>query len=176
MQASSPKKFHPHASFDLHVLGTPPAFILSQDQTLIKSSFRPVPSLTSPSPRMDSLKSGLSGLLFLGCIFQCLFSWIFCQPPLLSADFSARSSGNSFESFKVIPLFSCQGCSLSLLRDNFYILSQYFAFVNNFFIFFCNFLSFKTLTVSDNDLHFSAVALSNECYITMIIQTCQLLF
>ena len=35
MQASSPKKFHPHASFDLHVLGTPPAFILSQDQTLM---------------------------------------------------------------------------------------------------------------------------------------------
>ena len=33
-----------HASFDLHVLGTPPAFILSQDQTLmfkclIRSSF-----------------------------------------------------------------------------------------------------------------------------------------
>ena len=25
-------------SFDLHVLGTPPAFVLSQDQTLIKSS------------------------------------------------------------------------------------------------------------------------------------------
>ena len=27
----------PSASFDLHVLGTPPAFILSQDQTLVKS-------------------------------------------------------------------------------------------------------------------------------------------
>ena len=27
----------PYASFDLHVLGTPPAFILSQDQTLNKS-------------------------------------------------------------------------------------------------------------------------------------------
>ena len=26
-----------NASFDLHVLSTPPAFILSQDQTLIKS-------------------------------------------------------------------------------------------------------------------------------------------
>ena len=25
-------------AFDLHVLGTPPAFVLSQDQTLIKSS------------------------------------------------------------------------------------------------------------------------------------------
>ena len=27
------------ASFDLHVLGMPPAFILSQDQTLIKKDF-----------------------------------------------------------------------------------------------------------------------------------------
>ncbi len=28
------------SSFDLHVLGTPPAFILSQDQTLRKFTFR----------------------------------------------------------------------------------------------------------------------------------------
>ena len=32
-----PKKSVLSASFDLHVLGTPPAFILSQDQTLVKS-------------------------------------------------------------------------------------------------------------------------------------------
>ena len=32
-----PKKSVANASFDLHVLSTPPAFILSQDQTLIKS-------------------------------------------------------------------------------------------------------------------------------------------
>ena len=38
---SAPKSFHGHAPFDLHVLGTPPAFILSQDQTLTKSFFRP---------------------------------------------------------------------------------------------------------------------------------------
>ena len=31
--ASLPKKIH---SLDLHVLGTPPAFVLSQDQTLTK--------------------------------------------------------------------------------------------------------------------------------------------
>ena len=29
--------FRPRTPFDLHVLGTPPAFILSQDQTLILS-------------------------------------------------------------------------------------------------------------------------------------------
>ena len=32
-----PKKSVANASFDLHVLSTPPAFILSQDQTLVKS-------------------------------------------------------------------------------------------------------------------------------------------
>ena len=32
---SSPKGFRRNASFDLHVLSTPPAFILSQDQTLM---------------------------------------------------------------------------------------------------------------------------------------------
>ena len=32
-----PKNSSKSASFDLHVLGTPPAFILSQDQTLVKS-------------------------------------------------------------------------------------------------------------------------------------------
>ena len=40
---SVPKKICKSASFDLHVLSTPPAFILSQDQTLIiksRSSFR----------------------------------------------------------------------------------------------------------------------------------------
>ena len=31
---SHPKMFRKNASFDLHVLSTPPAFILSQDQTL----------------------------------------------------------------------------------------------------------------------------------------------
>ena len=37
--ASSPKEIHTSASFDLHVLSTPPAFILSQDQTLILDRF-----------------------------------------------------------------------------------------------------------------------------------------
>ena len=31
----------PKGSLDLHVLGTPPAFILSQDQTLMFISFNP---------------------------------------------------------------------------------------------------------------------------------------
>ena len=32
----SEPKFDKKEAFDLHVLGTPPAFVLSQDQTLIK--------------------------------------------------------------------------------------------------------------------------------------------
>ena len=42
---SVPKKIREGASFDLHVLSTPPAFILSQDQTLI-INVDPVPGTT----------------------------------------------------------------------------------------------------------------------------------
>ena len=35
ISSSLPKKFCQYASFDLHVLSTPPAFILSQDRTLM---------------------------------------------------------------------------------------------------------------------------------------------
>ena len=37
----SPKKSERNFSFDLHVLSTPPAFVLSQDQTLEKIFFKP---------------------------------------------------------------------------------------------------------------------------------------
>ena len=50
-------------------------------------------------------KSLTSGLLFLGRILKCC-SWIFCQLSLALP----FSNGNSFESFKVISLFSYQGC------------------------------------------------------------------
>ena len=71
--ASSPKKFRPSASFDLHVLGTPPAFILSQDQTLIKSVVLPVfpPSTLACVPNQGKVSRYPSGLLFLRCIFRC---------------------------------------------------------------------------------------------------------
>ena len=44
---SSPKGFLPAAPFDLHVLSTPPAFILSQDQTLMLIVLFPVPRIAS---------------------------------------------------------------------------------------------------------------------------------
>ena len=37
-----------HHAFHLHVLGTPPAFVLSQDQTLIKISFVRLSTLAYP--------------------------------------------------------------------------------------------------------------------------------
>ena len=43
--ASLPKEIH---SLDLHVLGTPPAFVLSQDQTLYKMVSKQLP-LFKPS-------------------------------------------------------------------------------------------------------------------------------
>ena len=61
IKAFLPRDSALNASFDLHVLSTPPAFILSQDQTLIISSFRPV--------RLPIPGRLLSGLLFLGRIF-----------------------------------------------------------------------------------------------------------
>jgi hypothetical protein len=42
-------------AFDLHVLGTPPALILSQDQTLMLNSLA-LPSSTSALARIGELK------------------------------------------------------------------------------------------------------------------------
>ena len=58
---------HIASPFDLHVLGTPPAFILSQDQTLNKSFvLNPDQHLVDPI-RLSDLKSDdlLLGLLSL---------------------------------------------------------------------------------------------------------------
>ena len=71
--ASAPKSLSLRAPFDLHVLGTPPAFILSQDQTLIKSVVLPVfpPSTLACVPNQGKVSRYPSGLLFLRCIFRC---------------------------------------------------------------------------------------------------------
>ena len=37
--ATNPEEQAPPSSFDLHVLGTPPAFVLSQDQTLQANNY-----------------------------------------------------------------------------------------------------------------------------------------
>ena len=85
----------PEASFqlsplDLHVLGTPPAFVLSQDQTL---AFNPLSSHRFPGSisTHSELLSFLFALLFLyrfqGSVLTALASqlrynntdWLFCQ-------------------------------------------------------------------------------------------------
>ena len=105
------------ASFDLHVLSTPPAFILSQDQTLIKKFVNPMSEI------------------ILACIFpNHLYCYWFVRSLISSP---IRRSWNSCLEF--------QGCHVvnfsrffmfSPLSDNFYMLSHLKFFVNNFFIFF----------------------------------------
>ena len=46
-----PKFLNLKSPFDLHVLGAPPAFVLSQDQTLYSIVSKRIPPLTSSSLR-----------------------------------------------------------------------------------------------------------------------------
>ena len=84
------------ASFDLHVLGTPPAFILSQDQ-LSNKMFK----MSDQGP--EPLVLFLSLLLYLG------FELSFCSMDF-PADIILRKTRMKFElTFKVVLLFSYQG-------------------------------------------------------------------
>ena len=56
--------------FDLHVLGTPPAFILSQDQTLNESIYMDISFEISIGPRITSLVL----ILNLESTFKCSLS------------------------------------------------------------------------------------------------------
>ena len=99
------------ASFDLHVLGTPPAFILSQDQTLMLKFF-------------PSSKLSLASFKPFYCCFrfcsECSHSW-----PKPLSHFYKNFQGFTYCSvFKVLVV---------VFRGNSDILSQSFAFVNNFF-------------------------------------------
>jgi hypothetical protein len=69
----------PHFTFDLHVLGTPPAFALSQDQTLMFNLLA-LQSLRSAelraSPQVITLGQSLlrvAAKLFVSPFAQCLF-------------------------------------------------------------------------------------------------------
>ena len=60
-------------SFDLHVLGTPPALILSQDQTLNKKWTLPITGCPAAGRTIDECRSGLkteSTRFFLACSIQ----------------------------------------------------------------------------------------------------------
>ena len=92
--------------FDLHVLGTPPAFVLSQDQTLIFKSLNDCSFL---------FKIFVSK--FIACELTSLFVWVFTP-----AHFSET-------------LFSFQGTTSvrSFTSDSFYIISNSFVLCQELF-------------------------------------------
>ena len=98
------------ASFDLHVLGTPPAFILSQDQTLVKKV----------------------------CI-QFRIAWQFCSCLLfLVRHLNVCSELFSLKNFQGLCLLSIVQLSMFILfscrfRDSHIRLSHLSSLVNNFF-------------------------------------------
>ena len=107
-----PKDSVQGASFDLHVLSTPPAFILSQDQTLVKS--------------VCSVRMTLA-------IHPLLLFW---KSLASITRINNVRSENIFLNFQGWLLFNYQcSCSLSLC-DSLFIISHLQSLVNNFFIFF----------------------------------------
>ena len=80
---SRPKPFRNVSPLDLHVLGTPPAFVLSQDQTLPfnpLSSHR-VPGIGALAPRRPDSQDPLG----IRCLFDCASCLIPCR---ISVSFS----------------------------------------------------------------------------------------
>ena len=123
-QTSSSEESKISASFDLHVLSTPPAFILSQDQTLIKNLSRVQIWLWSLSIPFTVLG------LYQTCVCYVLFE-------ILYLEFQGCHVVN-FSRFFVVELIS----------DNFYMLSHSVFFVNNFFNFFFDVLhAFQMRTI-----------------------------
>ena len=108
-QISSSEESKISASFDLHVLSTPPAFILSQDQTLVKNV----------CIRVRIAWQFCSCLLFWFDIFRCPFL------KNLFKEFSGSVVYCSVINVLFVVAVSC---------DSFYIISKCFMFVNNFFI------------------------------------------
>ena len=129
-EAGYPRVTHPsatnsekqalHRPFDLHVLSTPPAFILSQDQTLMFKSWF-FQNLAWLNFRIQSRRTVT--------VFGCVFFWKRCD-----SAFESRSLNYSLTNLS--RLFHCSVFNVLLfvvLSDNFYILSQVFLIVKNFF-------------------------------------------
>ena len=132
------------------MLCTPPAFILSQDQTL--------ENIVSYHPKvLKSYSRAFVALLLLLCLSSIsqfeLFE--FTSHFVFALYFSLRCS-----------IFNDRFVSASLFsRGDLNIISQRFSFVNTFFHFFCIFLfSFQTLFIRALD------------YFTTLLSFCQALF
>ncbi len=94
--------------FDLHVLGTPPAFILSQDQTLMFNSVRQIPiwltvfSGSGPPFWLPVLADFSQSL--------CPLNYpLFGESPGLRPSLPPAPAGLLFGIFRVALLFVCQG-------------------------------------------------------------------
>ena len=145
--------------FDLHVLSTPPAFILSQDQTLEKNlvsveiawscsaklSTTPTSSLFDSGHKITfgfllSVLHSCSEIFSLSCVNNLLkliaLAIYFC---LLRMQFTFRNL------FRVALLFICQGSEVACLiyqTRNVSMLSQPPQTVKSFFFIFFNFFNF----------------------------------
>ena len=115
---STPEGFRPRASFDLHVLSTPPAFILSQDQTLMLKCLSRTPGKLAflvPFPSCHRWQVTVSG-----CNIRCC-------------------SLKEFFSLNLSRLFHCSVLNvhfLFLLSNSLFIISYRMCLVKKFFTFF----------------------------------------
>ena len=123
-----------HASFDLHVLSTPPAFILSQDQTLVKnlwSKWRL--AMSSIEDWWPNIISQRLIVILLLPFFKTIFT-VFWKSSI-----KKMFAENYFEIFRDGLWFSFQSSFLLLLFfliDSLYSLSYLKVLVKNFFKFF----------------------------------------
>ena len=109
-----------NASFDLHVLGTPPAFVLSQDQTL-----------------EFNLSAPLSAVAHFYSLGRVSFASVILD---LSIGIDLACLLMHYIVFKVL--------RCSVLRDSFVSISQLIRFVNTFFSLFLKFFSTPISCVS----------------------------
>ena len=118
------ENFNQNTSFDLHVLGTPPAFILSQDQTLMFKFVR---------------SKSVWLILPFYCCFRFLF-WIFSfkdvQPGLFFY--------SNFQGFTYCSIFDFQGSLLLSVSAATHLVYQIlFCLSTTFFIYFWTFLEVR---------------------------------
>ena len=139
------------------MLSTPPAFILSQDQTLMFwSEFRRNLLLRVTSAKRNSyvtrpVSQRTSIILRISCPVKLAFHsdriWIYC----FKVTSFLKCSWIILKIFQGFSLFSFQRSSLFLcclpLGDNFLSISASLRFVNNFFIFYL--LSYVESSMSD---------------------------
>ncbi len=121
----SVRKLH-GASFDLHVLGTPPAFILSQDQTLMLKFVSQSYRKTSTGPFSARFRENLRLASFKP--FYCCFR--FCSECSHSMVQTRTIFNKNFQGFTYCSVFKVLCCCL--IGSSFTI-SQLPDLVNNFF-------------------------------------------